>query len=217
MQPTCPDAAVWQTYLNGPITTADRASAESHLAGCPLCRERLIGLFDAASEQEITETAPPALKRQALELTSAPQTRTGFIDVFRPFVPVALAATILLAIGISFVVYRNRTGTETVGNFRQSQRLTTDISLTSPPNGATVNSGKLEFSWHDAGAGARYQFVLTDEKGDIVFQEKAAINPLSLDTAALRLSSQRKYYWSVTARLPDGTRRESGIADFTLK
>jgi len=216
MQSTCPEATIWQTFLDGSISVADRASAESHLGHCRVCRERLIACLDNTSEREVFEPAPSSLKKAAIRSTS-PQPRTAnFMNSLRPYVPMALAATIVLAIGISFFLYRTADQIQPVSDLRQSGNATGELSLESPPNGAAVNPGKLEFRWSDAGAGSRYEFTLTDEKGDTIFHEKPASNFLSLDSSP-RLSLSRRYYWSVLAKHPDGTQRESGVASFTLK
>lgn len=215
MQSTCPQATVWQTFLDGSISVADRASAESHLGHCRVCRERLIACLDNTNEREVFEPAPRSLKKTAIRSTS-PQPRTNFMNTVRSYVPMALAATIVLAVGISFFLYRTADQTQPIGDLRQSGNATGELSLESPPNGAAVNPGKLEFRWSDAGAALRYEFTLTDEKGDIVVHEKPASNFLSLDSSP-RLSSSRKYYWSVLVRFPDGTTRESSVAGFVLK
>ena len=131
--------------------------------------------------------------------------------------PVAFAAAIILAVGVSFLIYRDKTGITPTGDLRQSNDASSQIALTNPPDNASLESGKVEFRWSDPTAAARYEFTLTDEKGDIVFQEQNATSPLLLDTATLKLLPQRRYYWSVTAKLPDGTRRESSVVSFTMK
>jgi hypothetical protein len=216
MESTCPDITVWQKFLDGSIAQEDRAASESHLVRCRLCREQLIALSDTAREETLSEPAPDSLKNRAISL-APPKSRPSFIGSWRPYVPLALAAAIVLAVGLSVVVYRNKTKPPPAFELRQSDRATIALSLSSPTDGAVMEPGQLEFRWGDCGPGARYEFTITDEKGDIVFQEKPANNFLTLDSRALKLSSQRKYYWTVSARLPDGTKRESAVAGFTLK
>lgn len=215
MEATCPDITAWRTYCDGLITPDERQVAETHLAGCHRCRRRVISLFDNAREAYV-EPAPDFLKRRALGL--APQKEKGSVFAsFRPFAPVALAAALVLAVSVSFLIYRDRTGTTPTSDLRQSNAGAGQFKLINPPNGSQLASGPIEFRWEDSTSDARYEFTLTDEKGDIVFQERNAKRPLRLDSAALTLSSQHKYYWSVTAQLPDGTRRESLVASFTIK
>lgn len=213
----CPDTKVWQTFRDGSIAQEQRAAAESHLVRCRLCRERLIALSDAAREIALPEEAPTSLRKRAEELvTRTPGSRSLFGSL-RPYIPLALAAAIVLAVGLSVVVYRRQTERQPTSELRQSDLATVALSLSSPGDGAVMEPGQMEFRWGSAGPGARYEFTITDEKGDIVFHEKSANNLLTLDSRALKLSPQRKYYWTVSARLPDGTKRESKVAGFILK
>ena len=219
MQPNnCPDLRVWQSFLAEAMAPAERSAVESHLASCRLCRERLIALYDEAEEAHFEETAPSSLVRR---VTKSPVAgHISLINSLRPYVPLALAATVLISVGLSFFVYRNiRSPSEkpSAGGIRRSNGATNELALVSPVSGAELNQGPAEFRWADAGEGARYEFTLTDEKGDIIVQEKLTTRSLAIDTTKLRLTPQRNYYWSVSARLPNGTTRESSIARFTLR
>ena len=216
----CPDIRAWRTFLEGVMPGPDRSAAESHLARCRLCRERLIALYDEANEATVQQSAPATLKSSAIPSSRQRPSAIHLMNLVRPYVPLALAATIVLGVGLSIFVYQKQKSiSEQSGTtgLRQSQNATRELALVNPANGAELSSGKLEFRWSEAGAGARYEFTLTNEKGDIIHQEKLTTNTLLLDSSALRLSAQNKYYWSVIARQADGTSRESGIARFTLR
>lgn len=216
----CPDMRDWQLFLEGAMPAAERSEAELHLVQCPLCRTRLIELHDEVQEAGVIESAPSLLKHRVAQLPARKSISPRLLDRFRPYVPLALAATILIAVGLSIYVFRisqSVPGTPPVSDFRQSQGATVDLQLTNPPNGAEVGAGKVEFRWADAGPGARYELTLTDEKGDILYQEKPAANILVLDTSTLKLAPGKIYYWSVSAKLPDGTTRESEVARFNLR
>jgi len=196
------------------MSPSDRLAAEFHLAGCRHCRERLIALYDIEAEARFDEAAPSSLKHRVTK------TPVHWIHSLRPYVPLALAASLVMAVGLSIFVYWNTQSTsETprIGGLRRSSGASSDLALASPPNGAQLNASPVEFRWTDAGNGARYELTLTDEKGDIIIQEKPTTTSLVIDIAKLRLSTQGTYYWSVSARLPDGTSRESGIASFSLR
>ena len=215
MEATCPDTTVWQKYCDGSIAADERLTAESHLVSCGRCRQQLISLFDIAREAQV-EAVPSSLKNRVLRV-SLKKERRSFFASFRPFAPVALAAVVVLAVAIPIFLYRDRSTTRTTTDLRQSDPAAAAISLANPANGANVDAGAIEFRWQDSSANALYEFTLMDEKGDIAFQERNAKSPVRLDTESLKLSPQRRYYWSVTARLPDGTRRESSVAFFTIK
>jgi len=211
---SCPDSITWQFFLDGTISAEDRPVAESHLARCRHCRERLIALYDNAEEARFQETAPPALTHR---VTKAP---VHWLHALRPYVPLALAASVVIAVGFSIFVYRDTRSTSKppqTDDLRRSNGATNDLPLASPPNGAHLHPGPVEFRWTDAGNGARYEFTVTDERGDIIVQEKLTTTSLVIDIAKLQLSSRQHYYWSVSARLPDGASRTSVIAGFTLR
>ena len=215
----CPDMRDWQLFLEGAMPAAERPVAESHLVRCPLCRARLIELYDEVQETGVIEPAPSSLKQRVAQ-SPARRSTSPRIHTLRLYVPLTLAATIVLAVGLSIYVFRIRQpvpGVPRVTDVRQSQGATSPLRLTNPPNGAEVSAGNIEFRWADAGPGARYEVTLTDEKGDILYQENPAANSVVLNTSTLKLSSRNIYYWSVSAKLPDGTIRNSSIDRFTLR
>jgi hypothetical protein len=210
----CPDSVNRQSFLGGTMSPSDRTAVESHLAACRDCRERLIALYDNENDARFSENPPSSLKRRVTN-TSGPS-----IPFVRRHLPLALAATLVVAIGLSFFALRNIRSTSEappVSDTRRSNAPTSGLMLTSPPSGAQLNAGKVEFRWTDASNSGRYEFTLTDEKGDVIAQEKPTTSSLLVDTVKLRLSSQRNYYWSVSAKLPDGTSRESEVGNFTLR
>jgi hypothetical protein len=215
MDETCRDITFWRAYCDGSMSDVERALAESHLVHCRRCRTQLVSVFDAVS-QPVSESVPDHLRSKALGFVP-PKARSAFAGPFRRFVPLALAAAIILAFGASLFVLRDRNGNVPTTDIRQSNTTAYQVQLDSPANGAELEPGSLEFRWSDSSAAARYEFTLTDEKGDILFQQRHTITSLPLDTNTLKLSPQRKYYWSVTAILPDGTRRESTVASFTIR
>lgn len=212
---------MWQSFLGGALSAEERETAELHLTECRVCRQRVVALHESAVDERNIHRAPGGLKRRVRDL---PITRPGLIaralaSLRRP-APLAFAATLLIVAGLSIFVYRNRqitSETPRVSDLRRSNGPTSELALASPPNGAQLNPGPVEFRWTDTGNSASYEFTVTDEKGDIVVQEKPTATSLVIDTAKLRLSTQRNYYWSVSARLPNGARRESAIAGFTLR
>jgi hypothetical protein len=215
MEATCPDITFWRTYCDGSSTPDERHKAENHLARCQRCRQRLISFYDSARETRF-EPAPDFLRTRALKMAPEKE-KWSFFASFRLFAPVAVAVALLLVVGVSFMILRDRNATTPTSDLRQSNGTSNQVNITNPPNGSQLESGAVDFRWEVLMSDARYEFTLTDEKGDIIFHQRNAKAPLRVDTAALKLSPQQKYYWSVTATLPDGTRRESPISSFTIK
>ncbi len=100
-------------YVDGEAVPADRASVEAHLDRCPPCRERLAGERAArevltARRSELRTCASPVLRARcaahAHRTAAAPADRPSlFARSSRRWVPLSLAATLLLAIGGAFI------------------------------------------------------------------------------------------------------------------
>ncbi|MGH3388767.1 MAG: anti-sigma factor family protein [Actinomadura sp.] len=89
------------TYVLGAISPAERARIDAHLSTCPACRDELAGLaglparLGRVDEAQISEVAgPPAELLDSLLTRAAARRRT------RHWAPPAVAAAVLLAVGI---------------------------------------------------------------------------------------------------------------------
>jgi putative zinc finger protein len=91
------------TYLLGAISPAERSRVDAHLGGCPGCRDELAGLaslpalLGRVDEAQITEVAGPPGELLDGLLTRAAASRPSR---FRRWAPVAVAAAVLLTVGI---------------------------------------------------------------------------------------------------------------------
>jgi hypothetical protein len=212
----CPETGEYLSFIEG--SSAGRENLESHLAHCRSCRERLIALYDQVEENRFLESAPMPVKVGAKSVPRSAKPVSS-IGGLRPYIPLTLAAGIVLAVTVSIFVYRGTWSlykTPEVADLR-SEGAPAVLTLSSPPNGSTLAAGVVEFRWTDASAGARYEFTLTDDTGDIVSQQKSSSQSLELDTSLLGLAVTKKYYWSVVAVRADGTRIESVISGFTIR
>jgi hypothetical protein len=124
------DDGVLHAYLDGELTPVERAQLEAHVAECAACRERLDeerGLIERASHllgmaQPPERAAPPPLH----------QLRQPRL-VWRLRMPLAWAATVVLAVGIGYYA-----GVATVG---RPAPVTTLVSADSPSSVTTPASG----------------------------------------------------------------------------
>jgi hypothetical protein len=207
----CPDSELWQRFLNG--TVPDRSLFESHLVRCPACRQVVIEIHDQAEERvSVLSENVPAATREFVK--SFPLTAKSRGPARRLYIPLAAAAAIVLAITLTVFVTKRP---PQVTDLRQSSGVSAEIILNSPPNSAQLTQGSIEFRWSEPAPGAKYEFTLTDEKGDILSQHKLQTSSVTIDTRALKLSPSRRYYWSIKALLPTGVTKESSIAGFTLR
>ncbi|TDI22536.1 MAG: hypothetical protein E2P06_12470 [Acidobacteria bacterium] len=99
-------------YVDGEVAAADRQAVEAHLADCPPCRaraeaERAARRIVRSRASTLTRPAPAALRARcvgAAPSSRTPARRTGDWLRVRRWVPLSLAATLLLAVGGVFVV-----------------------------------------------------------------------------------------------------------------
>ncbi|HEU4937217.1 MAG TPA: zf-HC2 domain-containing protein [Vicinamibacterales bacterium] len=98
-------------YADGEVAAADRASVESHLDRCPPCREnvaeqRTVRAAVAACRPSLRSSAPNELRaRCAAHALSAPPRRSfagRLAD--RPWIPLSLAATLVIAVAAAFII-----------------------------------------------------------------------------------------------------------------
>jgi anti-sigma factor RsiW len=94
-------------YVDGESCAIDRAALESHLNACPPCRRRAVAERAAhqlvcARREHLRGCAPSHLKGRCAAQRAALHARRGLFSP-RRWVPVSLAASVLLAAGLLFV------------------------------------------------------------------------------------------------------------------
>jgi hypothetical protein len=154
-------------------TESDRLATLNHVMGCPACR-REFDLLRAveSSGRRITEQRPVR-------------------SIGRRLAPLALAASLLLAVGVGLLV-RNRSTGETVrGGGGQ-------LSLLSPET--EVPPGQpITFAWRSHAGVNRYQMEVLDQNG------KAILSQVTRDTTVIwqaGLPAGRQYQWWVRDLTP---------------
>lgn len=106
------DDGTLHAYLDGELTALELAGFEGHLTSCPACRARL------EEERDLLERAQSLLARAVPPATAMPPLRAGGGGPTRPlprWVPLAWAATVLLALGGGWLA---RGGARTGGDAR---------------------------------------------------------------------------------------------------
>ena len=93
-------------YAEGQCAAAERAGVDAHLAGCPSCRarvssERVTHELLRARCRDLRGQAPPSLRERCAAQRAAAAGRTAMIR--RPWVPLSVAATLLLATATLFL------------------------------------------------------------------------------------------------------------------
>jgi anti-sigma factor RsiW len=103
--------ALFAPYADGDVATGDRASVETHLERCPPCRDRVeiqrsvrgvMVARRAALRAGASEKLRARCAEQARTSASAPPSVASRI-AFRRWVPLSLAATLLIAVAAAFL------------------------------------------------------------------------------------------------------------------
>jgi len=98
-------------YADGEVASEERASVEAHLDRCPPCREnvaeqRTVRAVVAACRPSLRTNAPNELRaRCAAHAGKAPRGRSIVSRIAqRPWFPLSLAATLLIAVAAAFII-----------------------------------------------------------------------------------------------------------------
>ena len=84
------------------------------------------------------------------------------------------------------------------------------------PSDGEVFSSAAAFTWRSAGAGASYLLTVQDGAGTVMWTTTATDTSAVLP-ANVRLAAGVRYFWSVDARLGDGSSSRSGAHSFTAR
>ena len=113
---SCHDVDVIMTaYVDGEVAAAEAAEVDAHLAMCPPCRERassegVVRQVLHANAATLVERAPSGLTARCIATTPRASPPAGRAPAQRivGWVPLSMAATVLLAVGAVFIVGQNK-------------------------------------------------------------------------------------------------------------
>jgi hypothetical protein len=180
--------------LEGRLTGVNRERAVSHLAGCDECR------------QELTEL------RSVLD--TAHQMRS------RRWMAAIAAVAAMLAFAILPRLTADRTSDGSAGVTRTEDARFPDgtqvIGVVGPSDRALVSPTRVELTWHQTGAGARYLVSVLDTSGATVWTVSVSDTSVLVPDSA-RLMTGNRYFWSVDARLANGRTAKTGVFSFTVR
>lgn len=180
-------------FLDGRLTGAERERAVRHFASCAECREELTELRDVLD-------APRA---------------TGS----RRWVAVAAAAAAIVAFAMIPRMVRESSpdGAARVRGSEAIQRPDgPSIEIVSPTDRSQVTPTGLELSWRALGSGATYTVTVQDTTGSDVWSVSDTTTRVALPDT-VRLQPGHRYFWSVDARLADGTTAKTRVYSFIIR
>ncbi len=204
-------------FLAGEGTESERISVETHLAGCRDCRLNFTNLY--ANKEEEFYTAPAYLKEKAKNLPQKEKVAKPFFSfIFTRQTAFAMASFVVLFSLVGFwVLNSTQIQIDNSDVFRQGGQNSNTPILLSPENNASLLSEEIEFKWQKLDGANSYILIVSDEKGDIVFEKQTKEESLNVKGAKAKLTSDKHYFWYVRAKFIDGKITETSPRKFTFK
>jgi hypothetical protein len=177
---SCPSPEAMQALARREGDEAARLATLDHVMSCQDCR----------TELDLLRTVEEAGVRAGA--VSAPARR-------RWMVPAALAATLLVAVGLGRVALRPADDTARSGD-------TARVELVAP--GAEVSAGTpVSFAWRPVEGASRYRLEVLDEAGDLAIEAETHDTAITSDSAA-RLAPGPYQWWVIALSPAPGPRSE---------
>lgn len=181
-------------FLDGRLTGSERERAVRHFAGCGECRQELTEL------REVLAAPRGAISRRWIVVGGAVAAIMAFVLVPR-------------------VVRDDSSGESARIRAEDGRRLpdgTPGIGVVTPDDKARVSPTGLTLAWRPAAGVAMYVVTILDSTGAQVWSHSSADTSVMIPISA-RLRPGSRYFWSVDARLADGTTAKTGARTFTVR
>lgn len=191
----------------GGIDGLDRNSAR-HLARCDACRESWRELRAGIADLEGIDALdrPPADLERAAAGAGGPR---------RSFIPLAVAATLLVAAGAALIVPWQRFGAP--GPLRSETADTAPLTPLSPAGDVAADE-PLRFRWLPLDGEATYRVIVADADGSVVLRlDGVSPGATPGDADRARLTPGREYRWMVRASRGAGRTVTGSSAVFRIR
>jgi len=181
--PDCPPETELLLAVRGEGNEDERLRVLDHALKCPACRREL-ALLHAVSTGE-RRAAPRAIREIS----------------WKRWMPAALAASLMLAVGVAGVGrLRNRGVDITRAGAAAGPFLVT------PANGGAVRAGLVRFVWRPVAGVIRYTLEVDATDGTVLYSAQTGDTVFTVPIAATAVGENR---WLVRAQMDDGSERRS--------
>jgi hypothetical protein len=182
--PDCPAETELLSAVRGEGSESERLQVLDHALKCPACR-RDLALLHAVSTAEM-RAAPRAIRERS----------------WTRWVPAALAASLMLAVGLTGVDrWRNR-GAEEITRAGGAA----GPVLVTPANGSAMRAGLVRFAWRPAPGVIQYTLEVDATDGTVRYSTQTRDTVLTAAIAATAVGENR---WLIRAKMQDGSERRS--------
>jgi len=180
--PDCPTESELLSAVRGAGDEAERLRVLDHALKCPACRREL-ALLHAVSSGE-TRAAPRTIR-----------------DLSWHRWPVALAASLVLAVGLAGVVRLRTRGTEEI----MRAGAAAGPVLVAPASGAAVGAGLVRFVWRPIPGVIQYTLEVDATDGTVLFSSPTRDTTFMAPIAP----TAGDHRWLIRAKLEDGSEKRS--------
>jgi hypothetical protein len=190
------DDATLERFAAGELDANERARARAHANSCPPCAALLEGvtLLQAGARQ-----FDPG----------APQMARGVGG--RRWIPIAIAATIVLGVVVPMITGRLSAPTEPPSTARSARR---DVPVAISPTGE-ITGMPTRFEWQPVDGARSYELLVFREDGTLLWERR--LTGMAADRPAELQLPPAKYYWRVRAFTEENTTAESPLTAFEIK
>jgi hypothetical protein len=181
--PDCPTESELLSAVRGAGDEAERLRVLDHALKCPACRREL-ALLHAVSSGE-TRAAPRAIR-----------------DILWHRRHAALAASLVLAVGLAGVIRLRTRGTEDITRAGAAA----GPVLVTPANGAAVRAGLVRFVWRPILGVIQYTLEVDASDGTVLVSSPTRDTTFTAPIAPTAVGENR---WLIRAKLDDGSEKRS--------
>ena len=182
--PDCPNETELLSAVRGEGDEAKRLRVLDHALKCPACRREL-ALLHAVSTGE--KRAAPRVMRDLS---------------WRRWTPVALAASLVLAVGLAGVARLRTSGDEDI---TRAGSAAGPMPVT-PANGDAVRPGQIRFVWRPLPGVIQYILEVDATDGTVLVSSPTRDTTVTASIAATAAGENR---WLVRAKMQDGSEKRS--------
>jgi anti-sigma factor ChrR (cupin superfamily) len=178
-------------FLDGRLTTHERALVLTHFAACAECRREMTVAHQVLRSRGSVRRAPTI----------------GLVT--------ALAAVLAFVVVRPAVNDASQPGPAVRAPDRVSQPdHMAGLTVVSPADQALVESAII-FQWRSGGPDATYRVTVQDQSGAVVWDTTLADTAAALPRRVVL--ARGEYFWSVDAQLADGGSAKAGAHRFTVR
>lgn len=174
-------------FLDRHMTAAERASAQTHLADCRLCRD------EVTSVRRLMRTGP---------------------TVRRILIPAGLAAAAAIAFAALTLGRGADLPGERVRSQATTVETAGTIAARLPVDGDTISLAKPSVVWSPVAGEPTYRFTLTDGSGQPLWTSTTTDTSVTLPSQVI-LKPRQTYFWFVDALRANGRAASTGVRRFT--